>query len=52
MVYSGMGPDYRLLVKYARKLSQQYVLMYDDAIPTVQMVRRVADVMQEYTQSG
>jgi 20S proteasome subunit alpha 2 len=52
MVYSGMGPDYRLLVKYARKLTQQYVTMYDDSIPTVQLVRRVADVMQEYTQSG
>jgi 20S proteasome subunit alpha 2 len=52
MVYSGMGPDYRLLVKYARKLAQQYVMMYDDEIPTVQLVRRVADVMQEYTQSG
>ena len=47
-----MGPDYRLLVKYARKLAQQYVMMYDDEIPTVQLVRRVADVMQEYTQSG
>jgi 20S proteasome subunit alpha 2 len=52
MVYSGMGPDYRLLVKYARKLAQQYITMYDDSIPTVQLVRRVADVMQEYTQSG
>ena len=52
MVYSGMGPDYRLLVKYSRKLAQQYVTMYDDSIPTVQLVRRVADVMQEYTQSG
>lgn len=52
MVYSGMGPDYRLIVKYARKLTQQYVMMYDDEIPTVQLVRRVADVMQEYTQSG
>ncbi len=52
MVYSGMGPDYRLLVKYARKLNQQYVTMYNEVIPTVQLVRRVADVMQEYTQSG
>lgn len=52
MVYSGMGPDYRLIVKYARKLSQQYTMMYDDEIPTVQLVRRIADVMQEYTQSG
>lgn len=52
MVYSGMGPDYRLLVKYARKLAQQYITMYNDSIPTMQLVKRVADVMQEYTQSG
>ena len=52
MVYSGMGPDYRLLVKYARKLAQEYIMMYEDSIPTVQLVKRVADVMQEYTQSG
>lgn len=52
MVYSGMGPDYRLLVKYGRKLAQEYIMMYEDSIPTVQLVRRVADVMQEYTQSG
>ena len=52
MVYSGMGPDYRLLVKHSRKLAQQYIMMYNDSIPTVQLVRRVADTMQEYTQSG
>jgi 20S proteasome subunit alpha 2 len=52
MVYSGMGPDYRLLVKYGRKLAQQYDSQYNDSIPTVQLVRRIADVMQEYTQSG
>ncbi len=52
VVYSGMGPDYRLLVKYARKLAEEYKMLYDDSIPTVQLVRRIADVMQEYTQSG
>ncbi|XP_014241049.1 proteasome subunit alpha type-2 [Cimex lectularius] len=52
MVYSGMGPDYRLLVKRARKMAQQYKLVYGERIPTPQLVQRVAMVMQEYTQSG
>uniref|UniRef100_A0A8D8XPM2 Proteasome subunit alpha type n=1 Tax=Cacopsylla melanoneura TaxID=428564 RepID=A0A8D8XPM2_9HEMI len=52
MVYSGMGPDYRLLVKKARKIAQQYKLVYQENIPTQQLVQRVAAIMQEYTQSG
>jgi 20S proteasome subunit alpha 2 len=52
MVYSGMGPDYRVLVKAARKLAQQYELTYSEEIPTAQLVQRVANVMQEYTQQG
>jgi hypothetical protein len=47
-----MGPDYRLLVKRARKMAQQYFLIYREPIPTAQLVQRVAMVMQEYTQSG
>jgi len=52
MVYSGMGPDYRLLVKRARKIAQQYWLQYEEPIPTSQLTQKVALVMQEYTQSG
>lgn len=52
MVYSGMGPDYRLLVRKARKIAQKYKSMYDEPIPTSQLVQRVAYIMQEYTQSG
>lgn len=52
MIYSGMGPDYRLLVRKARKIAQQYVLQYNEAIPTPQLVQKVAYIMQEYTQSG
>lgn len=52
MIYSGMGPDYRLLVKQARKLAQNYYLTYREPIPTSQLVQKVATVMQEYTQSG
>ena len=39
-------------MKAARKLAQQYILTYSDEIPTSQLVQRVANVMQEYTQSG
>lgn len=47
-----MGPDYRLLVKRARKMAQQYYLVYQQEIPTAQLVQKVAMLMQEYTQSG
>ncbi|KAG4071291.1 hypothetical protein HA402_003995 [Bradysia odoriphaga] len=36
MVYSGMGPDYRLLVKQARKMAQNYYLTYREPIPVAQ----------------
>lgn len=52
MIYSGMGPDYRLLVKQARKIAQNYYLTYREPIPTTQLVQKIANVMQEYTQSG
>jgi len=52
MVYSGMGPDFRLLVSEARRIAVNYSLQYMEPIPTSQLVHRVAAVMQEYTQSG
>ncbi|XP_052870233.1 proteasome subunit alpha type-2 [Anopheles cruzii] len=52
MIYSGMGPDYRLLVRQARRLAQNYFLTYREPIPTSQLVQKIANVMQEYTQSG
>ena len=52
MVYSGMGPDYRVLVRRARKIAQSYQLEKGEDIPTAQLVSRVAMVMQEFTQSG
>ena len=50
-IYSLLCVD-RLLLKSARKLAQQYYLTYQEHIPTAQIVQRVANVMQEYTQSG
>ena len=52
MVYSGMGPDFRLLLTEARNLAQVYFRRFNELIPTAQLVQRVAGVMQEYTQSG
>lgn len=52
MVYSGMGPDSRVLMTKGRKLAQQYYLTYHEHIPTQQLVKQLARVMQEYTQRG
>ncbi|XP_065573356.1 proteasome subunit alpha type-2-like [Artemia franciscana] len=52
MVYSGMGPDFRLLVRKARKMAEDYMYTYREEIPTTRLVQKVALLMQEYTQSG
>lgn len=52
MVYSGMGPDARVLVDKARKSAQEYKKVYCEEPPTVMLVKEVASVMQEFTQSG
>ncbi|KAI9019749.1 nucleophile aminohydrolase [Hyaloraphidium curvatum] len=52
MVYSGMGPDARVLVDKARKKAQEYKRVYNEEPPTVMLVKEVASIMQEYTQSG
>lgn len=51
-VYSGLGPDYRVLVRKARKSSQSYFLQYREPKPITQLVKGTASVMQEFTQSG
>ena len=53
MVYAGMGPDYRVLVDRARKVSHtNYKRIYNEYPPTRILVQDVARVMQEATQSG
>ena len=53
MVYSGMGPDYRILVDRARKVSHtNYKRVYNEYPPTRILVQDVAKVMQEATQSA
>jgi 20S proteasome subunit alpha 2 len=47
-----MGPDFRVLVRNARKSAQKYFLTYREIQPVSMIVKESALVMQEYTQSG
>lgn len=51
-VYSGLGPDYRVLVRKARKKAQTYFQKYKEHAPASILVRELAAIMQEFTQSG
>ncbi|CCK72101.1 proteasome core particle subunit alpha 2 KNAG_0J00180 [Huiozyma naganishii CBS 8797] len=52
-VYSGMGPDYRVLVDKSRKVAHtHYKRIYNEYPPTKLLVSEIAEVMQEATQSG
>ena len=50
VVYAGMGPDSRVLIKQGRKSGQVYERIHGDTIPVAQLVRDTAAVMQELTQ--
>nr|AAB82138.1 proteasome component [Oryza sativa Indica Group] len=52
VVYSGMGPDFRVLVRKSPKQAQQCCRLYKETMPVTQLVRETAAVMQEFTQSG
>jgi len=52
IVYSGMGPDFRVLVRKGRKAAQAYFRVYREVIPVCMLVRELAAVMQEFTQRG
>eukprot|EP00698_Gefionella_okellyi_P004322 TRINITY_DN14000_c0_g1_i1.p1 TRINITY_DN14000_c0_g1~~TRINITY_DN14000_c0_g1_i1.p1 ORF type:complete len:234 (+),score=54.63 TRINITY_DN14000_c0_g1_i1:70-771(+) len=52
LVYAGMGPDARVLIDKARKEAQRYKQLYNEEIPVLQLVKYLATVMQEFTQSG
>ena len=52
ITYSGMGPDFRVLTRMARKDTQVYYRTYQESIPCSQLVRETATTMQEFTQQG
>lgn len=47
-----MGPDFRILLNKARKAAQEYKQTYNEYPQTGILVKKVASVMQEFTQSG
>ena len=52
-VYSGLGPDYRVLVDKSRKVAHtHYKRIYNEYPPTKFLVSKIAEIMQEATQSG
>lgn len=52
IVYSGMGPDFRVLIAKARKSAQEYWKIYGEYPPTKVLTQQIATVMQQATQSG
>lgn len=49
---AGMTADANILINYARQAAQRYLLTYNEDIPCVQLVRRLCDLKQGYTQHG
>jgi hypothetical protein len=52
IVYSGMGPDFRVLVAKARQSAQAYWKIYNEYPPTKVLTQEIATIMQKATQSG
>lgn len=51
-VYAGMSTDAKVLLRQGRKRAQAYKATFGDEIPCSQCIRELADIMQEFTQSG
>jgi len=49
---AGMTADANILINYARQAAQKYLLTYNADIPCEQLVRRLCDLKQGYTQHG
>jgi 20S proteasome subunit alpha 3 len=49
---AGMTADANILINYARQAAQRYLLTYNEDIPCEQLVRRLCDLKQSYTQHG
>lgn len=52
VTYAGIGPDFRLLVRLGRAKAQEYARWFKEPISVLMMVKEMANIMQEYTQSG
>jgi len=49
---AGMTADANILINTARVYAQQYLYTYNDEIPCEQLVKRLCDLKQGYTQTG
>ena len=49
---AGMTADANILINYARQAAQRYLMTYNEEIPCEQLVRRLCDLKQGYTQHG
>ncbi|WFC95042.1 proteasome endopeptidase complex [Malassezia brasiliensis] len=52
IVYSGMSPDFRVLLAKARKIAQSYWKIYGEYPSIKVLVQEIATIMQDATQSG
>jgi 20S proteasome subunit alpha 2 len=50
--YAGIGPDFQAVLLKARKDVQTYHKVYQDRITPFVLCKQIADLFQEYTQSG
>jgi 20S proteasome subunit alpha 2 len=51
-VYSGLGPDFRLLAQKSRKIVQDYYVKYYESIGVPTLCRLTSELVQEKTQAG
>ncbi|KAJ2449613.1 Proteasome subunit alpha type-3 [Coemansia sp. RSA 2336] len=49
---AGLTADANILINQSRIIAQRYLLRYDSPIPVEQLVRRLCDLKQGYTQFG
>ncbi|CAG8544596.1 8698_t:CDS:2 [Funneliformis caledonium] len=49
---AGITADANILIYYARQVAQQYLYTYDEDIPVEQLVQKLCDLKQGYTQYG
>ncbi|KAJ1946286.1 Proteasome subunit alpha type-3 [Kickxella alabastrina] len=49
---AGLAADANILINQSRVVAQQYLQKYDSPIPVEQLVRRLCDLKQGYTQFG
>jgi 20S proteasome subunit alpha 2 len=52
ITYSGIAPDFRQIVRFARKKASAYSMKFDENIPVNQLAKIIGEEMQSATQRG